>query len=152
LRHCLKTNSTPFLKEPLEQRRGFGLRQAAIDLRPMMAGRRGVELHAVVHRAAFRIGGPVIKPADARKRDGARAHRARLERDVEIAIDQPLGTERRAGGADGDDLGMGGRVMVDERAIAGAGDDGAVMHNDAADRNLATVAGRVRFLQRLVHE
>jgi hypothetical protein len=145
-------SSTPLLKEPLEQRRGFGFRQAAVDLRPMMAASGGKELHAVIDCSPLGVSGPVVKPANARKRDGARAHRTRLERDVEIAIHQPLGAERRAGGAHRNDLGMRGRVVVGERAVAGTGDDSAVVHNDAADRNLAARARRARFLQRLVHE
>ena len=32
---------------------------------------------------------------------------------------------------------MRGRVMVGERAIAGARDNGAIVHYDAADRDLA---------------
>jgi hypothetical protein len=42
--------------------------------------------------------------------------------------------------------------MVGERAIAGACDNSAIMHNDAADRNLAAAACHARFLQRQVHE
>jgi hypothetical protein len=140
------TESAPFLKEALEQRRRFGLRHAAIDLRPMMAGRGGKELHAVVHRSALGIGGAVIKPANARKRDGAGAHRTRLERDVKVAIDEPLGAERGGGCADGDDLGVRRGITIGERAIAGACHHGAVVHDDAADRNLAAATGRPRLL------
>jgi hypothetical protein len=42
--------------------------------------------------------------------------------------------------------------MVGERAIAGARDNGAIVHYDAADRDLAAACGRARFLQRQVHE
>ena len=105
----------PLLKEALEQRRSFRFRHAAIDFGPMVAGGRGEEFHTVVDRPALWIGGAVIEPADARERDGTSAHRARLERDIEIAIIEPLGAKRLTGGADGDDLSMCRRVMVGQR-------------------------------------
>jgi hypothetical protein len=40
---------------------------------------------------------------------------------------------------------MGCRVMIGKRAIAGARDDSAVAHNDAADRNFAPLAGGSGF-------
>ena len=87
--------STPLLEKLLEQLPRFGFRKPAIDLRPMMAGRRSEKLHAIVHRAALGIGGAVIKPADAGEGDRAGAHRAGLERDIEVAIVEPLGAERK---------------------------------------------------------
>ena len=47
---------------------------------------------------------------------------------------------------------MGRRVMVGERAIAGARDDTAVAHDDAANRNFAAFPGAAGFLQRHIHE
>ena len=109
-------------------------------------------MHAIINRSAFGIGGTIIEPANARECDRAGAHRARLERDIKIALNEPLGAERRACRPDGNQLGMRGGVMVGERAIAGTRDNGAIVHDDAADRDLATAAGRARFLQRDVHE
>ena len=82
-------------KNSLSSARAFRLGHAAVDLRPVMTGGRGKKLHAVVDRAALGIGGAVIEPADAGEGDRARAHGARLERDIEVAIVEPFGAERR---------------------------------------------------------
>ena len=118
----------------------------------MMAGRRREELHAVVHRPALRIGGAVIEPADTGEGDRARAHGAGLERDIEVAVVEPFGAERGRSRPDRDHLGMSRRIAVGQGAIAGAGDDGAVAHDDAADRHLAPRAGGAGFVQRHSHE
>ena len=55
----------------------------------------------------FAIPGAEIEPPDPRERERGRAHRAWLERHVEIAADQPLRAELRGGFADDEDLGMG---------------------------------------------
>ena len=81
-------------KKSSQQRRRLGLADAAIDLGPVQAGRRGEIAHAVLDRAALGIGGAVIEPPDAGERDRRRAHRAGLERHVEIAVDEPLAAER----------------------------------------------------------
>ena len=44
------------------------------------------------------------------------------------------------------------RIAVGERPITGARHDGAVVDDDAADRDFAAFPGRARFLQRHVHE
>src|SRR5580700_587508 len=102
--------SAAFAEKLLEQRAGFRLRQPAINLRPVMAGRRGEKLPAVVDRAALRIGGAIIKPADTGEGDRARAHGAGLERDVEVAGVEPFRAERGRSRPDRDDLGMSRRV------------------------------------------
>ena len=130
------------LEEIPQQRRRFALADAAIDLRPVMAGRRREEAHAVLHRAALRIGGAVVEPADARKRDRRRAHGAGLERHVEIAVGQPLRAERGGRLPDRQHLGMRGRVAVAQGAVAGARDHRTVAHDHAADRHLAGGAAR----------
>ena len=127
-------------------------RDAAIDLRPVMAGRRGEKPHAVVHRAALRIGRAVVEPPDARERNRGRAHGAGLERHVEIAVGQPLGAERGGGLPDRQHLGMRGRIAVAQGAVAGARDHGAVAHDHAADRHLVGGLRRRRLGERVIHE
>src|SRR5262249_56338676 len=82
--------SPPGGEKVAQQRRCVRLADAAVDLRPVQAGGGGEVAHAVLDRAAFRICGAVIEAADARERDRRRAHRAGLERDVEIAVNEPL--------------------------------------------------------------
>src|ERR1700724_3201171 len=118
----------------------------------MVAIGPGEEPHAVVDRAAFGIGRRIVEPADAGKRDRARAHGARLERDMQVAIGEPFAGERERGGPDRHDLAMRGRVAVGQRAVAGLRDHRAVAHDDAADRHLAGRRGGAGLRQRQVHE
>ena len=69
--------------------------------------------------------------------DRPRAHRAWLERDVEVAIGQAIVAERRAGPADGEHLGMGRGSLERARAVAGGGKDSPVPHDGRADGDLA---------------
>ena len=97
---------------------------------------------AVLDAAALGIGGAEVEPADARKRDGRRAHRAGLQRDVEVGAVEPLRPLRRAGLADRQHLGMRRGIGQLARAVAGAGQHAAVgAHHHRADRHLAARAG-----------
>ena len=113
------------LEELNQQGAGRFGADAAIDFRAMMAGRLLEEARAVFDRAHLLIRRAEIEPADAGEGNGGGAHGARLERDIEIAIGEPLAAELASGLADGQQFGMGGRVAVGERAVAGCGDDGA---------------------------
>ena len=107
----------------------------------MMAGRLREEARAMLDRAAFGIGRAEIEAADAGKGDGGGAHGARLERHIEVAIGEPLAAELGAGGADGEQLGMRGRVAQGERAVAGGCQHLAIgAHHHGADRHFAEVA------------
>ena len=111
-----------------------------------MAGRLAEDARAVLDAAALRIGGAVVEPAEARERDGGGAHRARLQRHVEVAADQPLGAERGTGGADHQQLGVGRGVVQLARAIARRGQQRPVRANhDRPDRDLAALCRRFRF-------
>src|SRR5262249_23820049 len=148
----MSAQSAPQLEKVAQQGRGFALPDAAIDLGPVQAGRRGEIAHAVLDRAALGIGGAVIDPSDAGERDRRRAHGAGLERHVEIAVGQPLAAQRLRRAADRHHLGMRGRIAIGKRAIAGLRDQIAVAHDHAADRHLAGVGGRVRLVEREIHE
>jgi hypothetical protein len=47
---------------------------------------------------------------------------------------------------------MRGRIAFGQRAIAGARDNLAITHNDAADRHLAAFTGGARFGQGHIHK
>ena len=102
-------------KKPFEQRRRLRLADAAIDLRPVVAGGRGEEPHAVFDRPALRIGGAVIKPAGCgqtrspprtwrrarasrrgRSRQGARSRSPPRPRGSPASPHAPSGRDRRA--------------------------------------------------------
>ena len=55
-----------------------------------MAGWRGKETDPGIHRAAFRVGRPVVESPHSRERDRGGAHGAGFECDIEIAVGQPL--------------------------------------------------------------
>jgi hypothetical protein len=76
------------------------------------------EPHAVVDRPTFWILGAVIEPANARKRDRCRAHRAGLQRHVEVGTGKPLLPKCCAGHADRGDFGMGSDIVEFAGAIA----------------------------------
>src|ERR1700752_2043940 len=65
----------PVAEEVFEQRGGFKFPDAAIDLGPRMAGWSRQESYAALDRAALRIGGAIVEPPDACKRDRGRTHR-----------------------------------------------------------------------------
>ena len=84
--------------------------------------------------------------------DRARAHRARLKRDVELAAGKPVIAERAPRVAQRGDLGMGGRIARLDRRIAAAADDRAVANDDRADRDLAARARGTGERQRFAHQ
>src|SRR4029079_7551187 len=84
----------PYPEKILQQCRGLGLADCGINFRRVMTGWRSKEPHAGIDRAALRVCGAVIEPPDPRERDRDSPHRARLQRDVEVAINQPLGPDR----------------------------------------------------------
>ena len=96
-------------------------------------------------RASFRIGRGEDQAADACVQDGSGAHRARLEGAVEVAAFEAVVAECLAGGAEGDDLGVSGGIGVGDDAIAAAGDDFSVAHDDAAYGHFAGGFSEPRF-------
>ena len=118
----------------------------------MMAGRLREEARAMLDRAAFGIGRAEIEAADAGEGDRGGAHGAGLERDIEVAIGEPLAAELGAGGADGEQLGMRGRVAHGEGAVAGGCEHLAIgAHHHGADRHFAEVVGAHRLFEGKVH-
>ena len=142
----------PHLEKLLEQRRRLGLADRRIDLRHVVAGRLGKEPHAGIHRAALGIGGAVIEPPDPGERNRARAHRAGLQRDVEVAIDQPLGPDGLGRLPDRQNFGMRGRIAVGQGPVAGGGDHLVTPDDDASDRNFAGFSGVFGRFERQIHE
>src|SRR5262249_23639756 len=124
----------------------------AIDLRPVVAGGRCEEAHPVLDPTALGVGRAIIEPADAGERHRHRAHRARLERHIEIAVGESLGHERGRRLPDRQHLAMGGRTAIGERPVVRPRDHHAVAHDRAADRHLARRRGDARLFQRDIHE
>ena len=91
--------------------------------------------------------------ADARVADRRGAHRAGLQRDIEIAAGQAWPAARTGGGADHQRLGMGGGIGQLLGAVAVAGQHLSVFgfHQDSAHRHLAARTGRLGLGEGQLH-
>ena len=91
----------------------------------------------MIDAAALGVKRPEVEVADAGKGYGLRAHGARLQGDVEIAVREARRPGYAAGFANGQQLGMGGRIIVPLDPVVGAGDDFAAPDDHRADGDLA---------------
>src|SRR5450755_675047 len=146
------TSLPPHPEKILQQGRRLGFTDGRVHLRHMMAGWLPEEPHAGFHRAALGVGRAVIEPADARERDRARAHGAGLQRDVEVAIDQPLGADDLGRLPDRHDFRMRGGIAIGQGPVGGRGDDLVIPDDDASDRHFAGFSSIFRRFQRQIHE
>ena len=95
---------------------------AALDDRVVV--QRGVaeDVDHRAGRARLRVARAVDDALDARVQQRHRAHRARLERHVHLALGQAVVAEQLGGVAQGDDLGVRGRVVVGDRPVVAGRD------------------------------
>jgi len=135
---------TAVAKEGAQQLPGALLLDAAVDLGLVVGGRLLEQPRPVLDCPALWVVGAEIKPANAGKTDRRGAHRARFERDVEIAIDKTHGAELRGAGAQHQHLGVCGRIAIGLGPVAGGGEHLTLAIDEhGADRHLA--ARRCRF-------
>src|SRR4029078_12497129 len=128
------------------------LAYAAVNFRRVVTCALREEARAMLNGATFRIGSAEIESTNAREGNRGGAHGARLERDIEIAIDQPLTANLGACFANGDELRVRGWILKLEGAVAGAGEKlSRRARNHCADRTLAAIARGLRLRQRQVH-
>jgi ceramide glucosyltransferase len=106
------------LEERAEQGGGLALADAAIDLRRVVAGRARKDPWPVLDAAALGVARPEVESPDPREADRLRTHRAGLESDVEVTVDQPGLAEPACRGAQHEHLGMRGGVAQLLDAIA----------------------------------
>ena len=96
--------------------------------------------------AGLGVGRGVDQAGEAGVEDCASAHGAGFERDVEgAALGQAIVGEGAGGVAEGDDLGVGGGVVVAQDAVLAAGDDLAVEGEDGADGDFSIMLGGAGF-------
>ena len=105
-----------------------------------------------IDRAALGVGRAVIQPSYPRERDRAGAHRAGLQRDIEVAIDQPLAAEACGGLPDREDFGMRGRIAIAQSAVSGRRDHLVIKHDHASNRHFAGFPCIFGCFQRQIHE
>jgi len=82
---------------------------------------------------------------DARLDHRPHAHGARLERDVDLGADQPVGAEPPRGTAQHQDLGMSRRIVGADRLVAGACQHFAAGDDHGADRHFAAAPRALRL-------
>jgi len=107
----------------------------------MVTGRLLENARAVFDAAAFGVISAEIEPPDAGEADGGGAHGARFECDVEVAIGQARRLQYVASRTNNQQFGMGGGVRSLDDAVAGLGDDFAVVHDESADGDFAARGG-----------
>ena len=102
--------------------------------------------------AGLGVGRGVDQACDAGVEDGAGAHGAGFEGDVEGAalvfaflIDQAIVGEGAGGVAESDDLCVGGGVVIAQDTVLAASDDLAVVDDDGADGDFARALGGAGF-------
>src|SRR5258706_2388923 len=118
----------------------------------MVEARVGENLEAGADGAAFGVVGTVDETGDAGLNDGAGAHAAGLDRDVERGVGETVVAEEASGLAEDDDFGVGGGVTIADGAVAGTGEDLAVMDKDSADGDFAGCRCGAGFGQGFLHE
>src|SRR5690606_31182124 len=144
----------PGAEEGAQKVRAFPGQDAAGRLRPPVAGRLVEEAGTMGDGAALGVVRAPDDAADAGVADGPGAHGAGLERDIEGQAGEPVVAPLRRRRAQGDDLGVGGRIVGADRAVHALGDDlaGGFVDDDAADGSLSRVRRRLRTGQGHVHE
>src|SRR2546423_6743355 len=109
-------------------------------------------LEAGAHRATLGVIAPVGEARHARLNDRAGAHAARFDSHVKSCAGEPVISEDTRAFAEHDDFSVGSGVTVAYGAIARAGDNFSVMHQNGADWDFARDGGGARFVQSLLHE
>jgi hypothetical protein len=118
----------------------------------MVEARVGEDFEAGADGTALGIFGTVNEARDAGLDDGAGAHAAGLDGDVERGVGETVVGEPSGGFAKDDDFGVGGGIAVADRAIAGTGEELALVDEHSADRDFAGCGGRTSFGERCLHE
>lgn len=136
----------------MEKGGSFRGEDARGDFDLMIEARVGKDFEAGADRAALGIVGAIDEARDAGLDDGAGAHAARFDGDVERGIGEAIIAEQARSFAEDDDFGVGSGVIITDSAIAGAREDFAVVDNRGANGNLACGSRGQGFSERFLHE
>ena len=118
----------------------------------MVEARVGEDFEAGADGTALGIFGTVNEARDAGLDDGAGAHATGLDGDVERGVGEAIVAEKTSGFAKYNHFRVGRGVIVADGAIAGTGQNLAVVDEHSADRDFAGLGGSARFHQRILHE
>ena len=91
----------------LQKLLGFCFGYVGVNFWLMVALRVVENPSSMLNTARFRIRSRIIQPPNTRRCNKPRAHRARLKRDIEVVVVQPLLAQQSAGLTDRQDFGMG---------------------------------------------
>ncbi len=106
----------------------------------------------IINRPGFNVLGAIIEPANARMGNGAGAHGARLQRNVEVTIGEPFGIQHRETLPKNKHFRMCCWVFKLSRAIACFGNYGVLFHEDGAHRHLVASLCGLRLGDGTLHE
>jgi hypothetical protein len=110
------------------------------------------DLEAGADGAALGVVSTVDEARDTGLDDGACAHGAGLDGDVEDGVGEAIITKAASGFAKNDDFSVGGRVAIANGAIAGASEDFAVVDDYCADRDFSGLGRGASFRESLLHD
>jgi hypothetical protein len=144
--------SAAFGEERLEDGGTVGGEDARGDFHLMVEARMGEDFETGADGAAFGIVGAVDEARDTGLDDGAGAHAAGLDGDVERGVDETVVAEKTRGFAQCDNFGVGGGVAIADGAVARTRQDLAFMDEHSADGDFAGCGGGTGFGERFLHE
>ena len=124
---------------------------AADDLDPVVPAVIGQNVEMRTDGAELGVGRAEAERSDARQENRAGAHGARLERDEKVAAFETPVVEALSGLAQGENLGVGGRVAQGHAAVVAATDGGFARDDDGADRDFVFGGGELGLRERLAH-
>src|SRR5665213_2229091 len=141
---------TALLGEEFPKLRGGFVREHPVDdVDAMVHGGRSEYIDDRPRCPYLRIAATEHQPLDARRRQRAGAHRTRLLGDVERTADAPA-AERSGGRADGEHLGVRGRIRAPLLLVARF-ERASVHDQNGADRNVTGGGGLGRQRDRAAH-
>ncbi len=143
---------TAFCEERLEDGGAVVGEDAGGDFDVMVEARVGEDFEAGADGAAFGIVGAVDEAGDTGLDDSARAHAAELDGDVERGIRKAVVAKKACGFSQSNDFGVGRGVAIADGAVAGTGENPAVMDEHGADGDFAGGGRETSFGQGLLHE
>jgi hypothetical protein len=141
-----------FGEERLEDGGTVGSEDARGKFYVMVEARVGEDFEAGADGTTLGIFGTVNEARDAGLDDGAGAHAAGLDGDVERGIGEAIVAEKAGGFAKDDDFAVGGGIAVADGAIAGTGQNLAVVDQHSTDRDFAGLGGGTGLSKGFPHE
>ena len=142
----------PLTEKILQHRAAFAGQHAAIEGSLVIQRHLGKQIDNRARCPSFRISRAENHAFEPRVQHCPAAHRARLQRDVKLAVVKPIVAQRLGCGTQRDDFGMGGWVVRIDGRVAARSNHLAVAHHHGADRNLAAGGSNTCLRECELHE